>query len=68
MATSGWWTSTAQTPPGSQRAVADRQLDQALKEMASEFGARSSVVTVVEVDAEAGAAITLAHAGLVALS
>jgi signal transduction histidine kinase len=33
--------------------LADRQLDQALKEMASEFGARSGVVTVVEVDSEA---------------
>jgi signal transduction histidine kinase len=33
--------------------LADRQLDQALKEMANEFGARSCVVTVVEVDGEA---------------
>ena len=33
--------------------LADRQLDQALKEMASEFGARSGVVTVVDVDGEA---------------
>ncbi|MCD6021806.1 MAG: sensor signal transduction histidine kinase [Actinomycetia bacterium] len=33
--------------------LADRQLDQALKEMASEFGARSGVVTVVDVDSEA---------------
>jgi signal transduction histidine kinase len=33
--------------------LADRQLDQALKEMASEFGSRSGVVTVVEVDGEA---------------
>jgi signal transduction histidine kinase len=33
--------------------LADRQLDQALKEMANEFGARSGVVTVVEVDTEA---------------
>ena len=33
--------------------LADRQLDQALKEMANEFGARSGVVTVVEVDSEA---------------
>jgi signal transduction histidine kinase len=33
--------------------LADRQLDQALKEMASEFGSRSGVVTVVDVDSEA---------------
>ena len=33
--------------------LADRQLDQALKEMSTEFGARSGVVTVVEVDSEA---------------
>jgi signal transduction histidine kinase len=33
--------------------LADRQLDQALKELASEFGARSGVVTVVDVDSEA---------------
>jgi signal transduction histidine kinase len=33
--------------------LADRQLDQALKEMAGEFGARSGVVTVVDVDSEA---------------
>lgn len=33
--------------------LADRQLDQALKEMASDFGARSGVVTVVDVDIEA---------------
>jgi two-component system, NarL family, sensor histidine kinase DevS len=33
--------------------LADRQLDQALKEMASEFGARTGVVTVVDVDSEA---------------
>ena len=33
--------------------LADRQLDQALKEMANEFGARSGVVTVVEVDSQA---------------
>jgi signal transduction histidine kinase len=33
--------------------LADRQLDQALKELTSEFGARSGVVTVVEVDGDA---------------
>jgi signal transduction histidine kinase len=32
--------------------LADRQLDQALKEMATEFGARTGVVTVVDVDGE----------------
>jgi signal transduction histidine kinase len=32
--------------------LADRHLDQALKEMASEFGARTGVVTVVDVDGE----------------
>ena len=32
--------------------LADRHLDQALKEMASEFDARSGVVTVVDVDGE----------------
>jgi len=32
--------------------LADRQLDQALKQMASEFDARTSVVTVVDVDGE----------------
>ena len=35
--------------------LADRQLDQALKEMATEFGSRSGVVTVVDVDGEAAA-------------
>jgi signal transduction histidine kinase len=42
--------------------LADRQLDQALKEMASEFGARTSVVTVVDVDGEA-AAVLASRAG-----
>ena len=37
--------------------VADRQLDQALKELATEFGARSGVVTVVDVDGEAASAL-----------
>ena len=32
--------------------LADRQLDQALKELGSEFGARTSVVIVVDVDAD----------------
>jgi signal transduction histidine kinase len=38
--------------------LADRQLDQAIREMASEFGARSGVVTVVEVDADAAAVLS----------
>jgi signal transduction histidine kinase len=33
--------------------LADRQLDEALKEMASEFGSRTGVVTVVDVDGAA---------------
>jgi signal transduction histidine kinase len=37
--------------------LADRQLDQALKEMASEFGSRSGVVTVVDVDSQAASAL-----------
>jgi signal transduction histidine kinase len=32
--------------------LADRQLDQALKELSSEFGTRTGVVTVVDVDAD----------------
>ena len=35
--------------------LADRQLDEALKEMASEFGSRTGVVTVVDVDGAAAA-------------
>ena len=37
--------------------LADRQLDQALKELTSEFGARSGVVTVVDVDGEAASTL-----------
>ena len=37
--------------------LADRQLDQAFKELATEFGARSGVVTVVDVDGEAASAL-----------
>jgi signal transduction histidine kinase len=37
--------------------LADRQLDQALKELATEFGSRSDVVTVVDVDGEAASAL-----------
>jgi DNA-binding NarL/FixJ family response regulator/signal transduction histidine kinase len=42
--------------------LADRQLDQALKEMASEFGSRTGIVTVAEVDNEA-ASILASRAG-----
>jgi signal transduction histidine kinase len=35
--------------------LADRQLDQAIKELASEFGDRSGVLTVVEIDADVAA-------------
>jgi signal transduction histidine kinase len=42
--------------------LADRQLDQALKEMATEFGARTGVVTVVDVDGEA-ASLLASRAG-----
>jgi signal transduction histidine kinase len=38
--------------------LADRQLDHALKELASEFGSRSGVVTVVEVDGEAASELS----------
>ncbi|HJY32965.1 MAG TPA: GAF domain-containing sensor histidine kinase [Actinomycetota bacterium] len=37
--------------------LADRQLDQALQELTTEFGARSGVVTVVDVDGEAASAL-----------
>jgi signal transduction histidine kinase len=42
--------------------LADRQLDQALKKLATEFGARSGVVTVVDVEGEAASALA-SHAG-----
>jgi signal transduction histidine kinase len=45
--------------------LADRQLDQALKEMASEFGSRSGVVTVVEVDSQAASALASSAADVV---
>jgi signal transduction histidine kinase len=38
--------------------LADRQLDQALKELAAEFGTRSHVVTVVDVDGEIAAELS----------
>jgi signal transduction histidine kinase len=37
--------------------LADRQLDQALQELTTEFGARSGVVTIVDVDGEAASAL-----------
>jgi signal transduction histidine kinase len=45
--------------------LADRQLDQALKEMATDFGARSGVVTVVEVDADAASRLASRAADIV---
>lgn len=48
--------------------LADRQLDQALKEMASEFGARSGVVTVLDVDTEAASELASRAADLVQLA
>jgi len=47
--------------------LADRQLDQALKEMASEFGARSGVVTVVDVDDGAASELASRAADVVQL-
>jgi two-component system, NarL family, sensor histidine kinase DevS len=48
--------------------LADRQLDQALKEMTSEFGSRTGVVTVVDVDDEAAAALASRAADVVQLA
>jgi signal transduction histidine kinase len=45
--------------------LADRQLDQALKEMATDFGGRSGVVTVVEVDADAASRLATRAADVV---
>jgi len=45
--------------------LADHQLDQALKELASEFGPRSGVVTVVEVDADVAAELASRSADVV---
>jgi signal transduction histidine kinase len=45
--------------------LADRQLDQALKEMATDFAARSGVVTVVDVDGEAASRLTSRAADVV---
>lgn len=47
--------------------LADRQLDQAFKELASEFGSRSGVVTVVEVDGEAASELSSRAGDLVQL-
>jgi signal transduction histidine kinase len=48
--------------------LADRQLDQALKEMTSEFGSRTGVVTVVDVDDEAASALASRAADVVQLA
>ena len=48
--------------------LADRHLDQALKELATEFGARSGVVTVVDVDGEAASALASRAAEVVQLA
>jgi signal transduction histidine kinase len=45
--------------------LADRQLDQALKQMATDFASRSGVVTVVEVDADAASRLTSRAADVV---
>jgi signal transduction histidine kinase len=47
--------------------LADRQLDQAIKEMATEFGRRSGVVTVVEVDADAASVLASRASDIVQL-
>ena len=47
--------------------LADRQLDQAVKELTSEFGTRSGVITVVEVDPEAAAALSTLAADVIQL-
>lgn len=48
--------------------LADRQLDQALKALTSEFGARTSVVTVVDVDGEAASLLASHAADIVQLA
>jgi signal transduction histidine kinase len=45
--------------------LADRQLDQALKEMATDFAARSGVLTVVDVDTDAASRLTSRAADVV---
>jgi signal transduction histidine kinase len=47
--------------------LADRQLDQAVKELTSEFGTRSGVITVVDVDPAAAAALTSLAADVIQL-
>src|SRR5437773_6781748 len=47
--------------------LADRQLDQALKELAAEFGSRSEVVTVVDVDPEVASELSSRAADVVQL-
>jgi len=48
--------------------LADRQLDQALKEMIGEFGSRSGVVTIVDVDSEAASQLASRAADVVQLA
>jgi signal transduction histidine kinase len=48
--------------------LADRQLDRALRELAAEFGARSGVVTVVEVDEEVAAELASLASDVVQLT
>jgi len=48
--------------------LADRQLDQALKEMVTEFGSRSGVVTVVDVDSEVASELASRAADVVQLA
>ena len=48
--------------------LADRQLDQALKEMASEFGGRTGVVTVVDVDGEVASLLASRASDMVQLA
>jgi signal transduction histidine kinase len=47
--------------------LADRQLDQALKELAAEFGTRTRVVTVVEVEGDVAAELSSRAADVVQL-
>ncbi|HKI29834.1 MAG TPA: GAF domain-containing sensor histidine kinase [Actinomycetota bacterium] len=48
--------------------LADRQLDQALKELVTEFEARSGVVTVVDVDGEAASSLASSAGEVVQLA
>jgi signal transduction histidine kinase len=48
--------------------LADRQLDQALKEMADEFGSRTGIVTVVDVEGEAASVLASRSGDVVQLA